>query len=447
MFVIILTIIVIVTLMIAVTSLYVAGEFAAVSARKSRIMQMANEGNRLAQSIVPILEDSHKLDRYIAASQVGITLSSVLLGIYGQREIAPLLATVLDDLPFLSEVAAAGVATTLVLILLTALQVVLGELVPKSLALQYPEQMALWTSIPMRWSADIFFRPLIMILNGSGLLLMRILGIHHTEEHKHVHSPEEIQFLLTQSHAGGLLAEQEHLLLESAFRFGRLQVGEVTVPRTRMIAADVTAPVADILRIAAQSDYTRIPLYEGDIDHIVGFVHLKELFRLSYEGKTTDIRSILRSVTFVHESSYLDDVWNTLNKDRTYMAIVFDEHGGTVGMVTREDLVEELFGEVQDEFDEGETPPLKKLDENSYRLRGDLSITYLNDRLHLNIDNEDAYTIGGYILNTLGHLPEVGEEIVKDNVTLKVNAVEDRAVEEVLLTINPAGGSDQERES
>jgi putative hemolysin len=436
----IITIIVIVTLMVAVTSLYVAGEFAAVSARKSRLIQMANEGNQLAKAVVPILEDHHKLDRYIAASQVGITLSSVLLGIYGQREIAPLIATVLDDLPFLTEVAAGGVSTTLVLIFLTTLQVVLGELVPKSLAIQYPERMALWTSIPMRWSADFFFRPLIMLLNGSGLLLMRLLRIHYSEEHKHVHSPEEIQFLLTQSHAGGLLAEQEHQLLEGAFRFGKLQVGEVTVPRTRITAADVSSPVDDILRVAAQSDYTRIPLYEGDIDHIVGFVHLKELFQLSYEGKSTDVRSILRSMSFVHESSYLDDVWNTLNKDRTYMAIVFDEYGGTVGMVTREDLVEELFGEVQDEFDEGETQPFKKLDENTYRLRGDLSITYLNDRLHLSFDNEDAYTIGGYILNALGHLPEVGDEVVEGNISLRVNAVEDRAIEEVLLTINTGRG-------
>jgi putative hemolysin len=200
-----------------------------------------------------------------------------------------------------------------------------------------------------------------------------------------------------------------------------------------MIGADISSSVDDILRIAAQSDYTRIPLYEGDIDHIVGFVHLKELFQLSYEGKTRDVHSIVREVAFVHESSYLDDVWNTLNKERTYVAIVFDEHGGTVGMITREDLLEELFGEVQDEFDQGETPPFKKIDEHTYKVRGNVSITYLNDRLHLNLNNEDAYTIGGYILNTLGHLPEIGEEIIEGNVSLKVSAIEDRAIEEVLL--------------
>jgi putative hemolysin len=221
MLVTLLTIITMIALMVGLNALYVAGEFSTVSARKSRIIQMANEGNRLAKLMIPIMEDHHKLDNYIAASQVGITLSSIVLGIYGQRQIAPLIEPLLSSLPFVSEIAAAGVSATLVLIVLTTLQVVLGELVPKSLALQYPEKIALWTAIPMRWSADIILKPLIILLNGSGTLIMRLLGIHQSEGHKHVHSPEEIQFLLTQSHAGGLLAEQEHQLLEGAFRFRR----------------------------------------------------------------------------------------------------------------------------------------------------------------------------------------------------------------------------------
>lgn len=438
------SIIITVTLMIALNALYVAGEFSTVSARKSRIVQMANSGNRLARMILPVLEDHHKLDNYIAASQVGITLSSVVLGIYAQREIAPLIEPLLASLPFVSELAAAGVAYIIVLLVLTTLQVVLGELVPKTIAIQYPERTALWTAIPMRWSADFILKPLIVILNGSGVLLMRLLGVHHAEGHKHVHSPEEIQLLLTQSRAGGLLAEQEHQLLESAFRFSKLQVGEVVVPRMRIIAADISSPVSEILRIAAQSDYTRIPVYSGDIDHIVGFVHLKDLFQLSYEGKVTDVSSIVREAAFVHESSFLDDVWSILNKERSYMAIVFDEHGGTVGMITREDILEEIFGEVQDEFDESEKPPIRKLDENSYCVRGDVSITYLNDRLNLSLVSPDAYTIGGYILNELGHLPEVGDRITAGIVTLTVRQVEDRAVEEVLLMISPVTGDEKD---
>lgn len=434
MFVII-TIILITSLMIGLNALYVAGEFAAVSARKTRIAQMASQNNRLAKFLLPILEDHHKLDNYIAASQVGITISSVVLGIYGQQQIAPLLAPYLANLPFLTDVAAAGVSTTLVLILFTTLQVVLGELVPKSLALQYPERVALATTIPMRWSADIILKPLIVILNGSGVLIMRLLGIDAGEGHKHVHSPEEIKFLIGQSHQGGLLDEQEHQMLDNAFRFGKLRAGEIVIPRTKMIAANVSTPVNDVLRLAGKDGLTRIPIYENDIDHIVGFVHLKELFQLAYKSDTTDIRPILRDVTFVLETARLDDVWNTLNQEQSYLAIVFDEYGGTVGLITREDLLEELFGDVQDEFDGDEMTEIKKLDENRYRVLGEAAITHLNEVLPIFIDSGTAFTVGGFFVNQLGHLPEIGEEITVDNVRLKATKIADKTLEELILTI------------
>jgi putative hemolysin len=435
MLVTLLTVFLVTVSMIGFNALYVAGEFAAVSSRKSRIIQLANDGNRFAKMLLPIMEDHHKLDNYIAASQVGITLSSIVLGIYGQQEIAPLIAPLLSKLPFVSEVAAAGIAATLVLILLTTLQVILGELVPKSLALQYPEQVALWTAIPMRWSADFILKPLIILLNGSGALIMRLMGIDHSEGHKHVHSPEEIKFLILQSHEGGLLDEQEHNLLDSALRFRQLQVGEILIPRMRMIAADVKSPVDDVLRIAADEDYTRIPIYEGDIDHIIGFVHLKELFQLSYQGGASDVRGILRDVTFVPEISYLDDVWETLNEQHSYLAIVFDEYGGTVGLITREDLLEELFGEVQDEFDDAEVLALERLSDNEYRIRGEMSITHVNNQLHLNIDTSDAFTIGGFFMNELGRIPQTGDEVTSGNVRLKADVVNEKAIESIILTI------------
>ncbi|MEQ8677478.1 MAG: hemolysin family protein [Aggregatilineales bacterium] len=431
----ILIIIVMIVLMIGFNALYVAGEFATVSARKSRIMQLANEGNTLAKLLLPVLEDHHKLDSYIAASQVGITISSVVLGIFGQQQIAPRIEPLLTDLPFVTEVAATGVSATLVLILLTTLQVVLGELVPKSLALQYPERVALLTTLPMKWSAEIILKPLIVVLNGSGTLILRLLGIQHNEEHKHVHSPEEIQYLLLQSHQGGLLDEQEHTLLDSAFRFGKLRAGEIIIPRTKMVAADVSTSVDNILRLAAKSDYTRIPIYEGDIDHIIGFVHLKELFQLSYRGTTTEVRGILRDMTFVHHTTMLDDVWDALNKANSYLAIVSDEYGGTVGLITREDLMEELFGEVQDEFDEAETSAIAKIDDMTYRIRGDVSIRHINDDLNLSLETDDSYTIGGYFLNKLGHMAEMDDEISVNNVRLRASVITDRAVEEIMLTI------------
>jgi putative hemolysin len=437
MIVTLLTMVTLITVMIGFNALYVAGEFSAVTARKSRISQRADEGSRLAKMLLPVLEDHHKLDSYIAASQVGITISSVVLGIYGQQQIAPRLEPLLADLPLVSEVAAAGLSATLVLILLTTLQVILGELVPKSLALQYPERVALWTALPMRWSADFILKPLIVLLNGSGVLIMRLLGIDYNEGHKHVHSPEEIKFLIRQSHEGGLLDEQEHQLLDSALRFGKSLAGEIVIPRTKMTAADVTAPADDILRLSTQADYSRIPIYEGDVDHIIGFVHLKELFQLAVKDGSKDVRTILREVTFVPETARLDAVWNTLNEKKTYLAIVFDEYGGTVGLITREDLLEEVFGEVQDEFDQSEINSLKKVTDNQYRVRGDVSIAYLNDKLGLNIQSHDAYTIGGLFLEQLGHMPKTGDEISFGNIRLQALVVEDKAVEEICLIIEP----------
>lgn len=435
MLVTVLTVLVVTASLIGLNALYVAGEFAAVSSRKTRIANMASEGNALAKMLLPVLEDHHKLDSYIAASQVGITLSSIVLGIYGQQQIAPHLEPQLSKLSFVSDVAAAGISATLVLLLLTTLQVILGELVPKSVALQNPERLALLTAIPMRWSSDIILKPLIILLNGSGVLIMRLLGMQVSEGHSHVHSPEEIKYLIHQSHKGGLLDDQEQQLLDSAMRFGKFHAGEIVVPRTKMIAADISTSVDDILRIAGTSDYTRIPIYEGTIDQIIGFVHLKELFQLSYKGTDTNVRSILRDVAFVPETAHLDDVWSTLNKQQTYIAIVFDEHGGTVGLITREDLLEELFGEVQDEFDQTEITPMEKIEPNVYRIRGDVAVAYVNDRLGIALENEDAYSIGGFFLNELGRIPKTGDELEIGNVRLKANNVTGMAVEEVLLTI------------
>jgi CBS domain containing-hemolysin-like protein len=289
----------------------------------------------------------------------------------------------------------------------------------------------------MRWSADIVLRPLIIVLNGSGVLLMRALGMSHSEGHSYVHSPEEIKYLIMRSHEGGLIDDQEHHLLDRALRFDKLRVGEIVRPRTKVVATDIETPVDDILRMAAQSDFTRIPIYEGNIDNVIGFIHLKELFQLSYKAKATDVRTILREVSFIPETAYLDDVWTILNEKESHLAIVFDEYGGTLGLITREDLLEELFGEVQDEFDQSETAPVKKISEHVFQVRGDVSIAYLNDRFNLSIQSHDAYTIGGFFLNQLGHMPTTGDEVVIDNVRLEATVVKDRAVEAILLSIAP----------
>ena len=354
MIVTILGIILLVTTMIAFNALYVAGEFAAVSARKTRIIEQAQKGDRLARTLLPVLEDPKRLDNYIAASQVGITLSSIILGIYGQRAVAPLIEPLLVRLPFINEqVAAAGVAAVFILILFTTLQVIFGELIPKSLAIQYPERVAKATVYPMSFSANWVLRPLIVILNGSGALLLRLMGVEYGGGHAHVHSPEEIQLLIQQSYKGGLLDARGQLLLTNAFRIRDLSAAEIMIPRSEIVAIDVDTPIRKALRFVVECRHTRIPVYRHDLDQILGFVHAKDLFRLHNSGVgDADLEKAVRKASFIPEATSLKEAWNILSDEHHYLAIVVDESGKTVGLMTQEDLLEELFGELEEEFEE-----------------------------------------------------------------------------------------------
>jgi CBS domain containing-hemolysin-like protein len=437
-----LTVLLVFSLMILFNGLYVAGEFSSVSARKTRVIQLAEDGNRLAQTLLPVLQDPHRLDNYIAASQVGITLSSIVLGIYGEQQIAPLIAPWIARLPLGldpatgSHLAAAGIASTLVLILLTTLQVVMGELVPKSIAIQYPERLALATALPMKWSADYILKPLILLLNGSGSLILKLLGTRDGGGHTHVHSPEEILILVKESHDGGLIAADERRFLQNVFRRSQLRAGEIAVPRPRMVAAPVDRPVGEVLRLAAESAYTRIPIYKDDIDHIVGFVHLRDLFALYRTDHEAGIRRIVRPAPFVPETLTSAEVWERLDEAQSYLAFVFDEFGGTSGMITREDLVEELFGELQDEFDQ-EQALISPAGAGRISVRGDMLITYLNDRLEINLPHEESHTVGGLVMDSLGRIPRVGDVVQIQGIHLRVEAMEHRSVTEVYVSLAP----------
>ena len=441
-----LTILLVVALLIFINALYVAGEFSSVSARKTRIMQLAEEGNTLARSVLPMLQDPRKLDNYIAASQVGITLSSIVLGIYGEQQIAPRIAPLFTRLPLgfdpnaAGHAAAAGISSTLVLLLLTTFQVVLGELVPKSVAIQYPERLALITALPMKWSAEYLLRPLIILLNGSGTLLLRLLGRTPRGEHTHVHSPEEIVILVKESHRAGLIDADERQFLQNVFRTGATRAGEIAVPRTHMVTASVDEPVGSVLKLAAESAYTRIPIFDPDIDHIIGFVHLRDLFALHRTTPSASLRSILRPVPFVPETLPIAQVWERLDEAQSYLAIVFDEYGGTGGLITREDLIEELFGEVQDEFDR-ERELITPLGEGRIVVRGDMLVANLNDLLELDLPHETAHTVGGLVMDALGRLPQVGDTVEIQGVQLRVDAVAHRSVIAVRLVLPPSGPS------
>lgn len=425
----------VVALMIGLTALYVAGEFAAISARKTRIIQLAEQGNRFAKMLVPILEDPHKLDNYIAASQVGITLTSLVIGIFAQQQVAPLIQPLLASIPFIGAwLAGPETAAIVALLFLTICTVVLGELVPKSIAVQYPERVALATALPMGWSADYIFKPLIVVLNGSGSLILRLMGVRYEGGHAHIHSPEEIEILVGESTEGGLLDADERQLLHNAFRIGELSAGEVMIPRPRIMAAPVTLPVSALLRLAAESAYTRILIYDTDIDHIVGFVHLKDLFRLNNANPQSEVRPLVREVPYVPETMLASEVWSVLNRQRCYLAVVFDEYGGTAGMITQEDLIEELFGELQDEFDQ-EADLIAPAVDGQMRVRGDLLISQFNESLGVNLPTEVANTIGGLVLDELGRVAVVGDAVEIAGIQFQVEAVAGRSIRELSVTL------------
>jgi len=425
-------IIITISLMVSANALYVAAEFATISARKTRIVQMADEGHPLAKILLPTLEDTNALDAYVAACQIGITISSLVLGAYGQNTVAQLLAPWLANLGNLAEPAAYSISATTVLILLTILQVVMGELFPKSVAIQYPEQLALMVALPMKWSLFVF-RPFIWLLNGSGNFLLRLMGHSHREEHTHFHSPEEIELLVNESHEGGLVDDEAQQMLRNALRLRELSARQVMLPRPRLITASVDSRIPDLLNLTCAEGYSRIPVYQDHIDNIIGFVHIKDLFKLHLQGEQNPA-SIIRDVIFVPESTSIANVWTTLNLNRQYIAIVIDEFGGTAGLITIEDLIEEIFGELQDEFDE-ELPLISADKTGRIYLRGDLLVSDVNEYLGLNLPEEEADTLGGLILSAMGRLPKVGSDVTigTPGIIIQVEAMEGHSITEVSL--------------
>ncbi len=434
----------ILVILIFLNALFVAAEFSTVSSRRTRISQMAAHGNRFAAMLLPILEDSQSLDRFVAACQIGITISSLVLGAFGQNVftqplaerlvqlidwMAPGLARIGISSNGLTTAVSISISAAAILIFLTFLQVILGELFPKSVAVQYPERLALGTVLPVKWSSFVL-RPLIWLFNGSGALLLRLLGVNARGEQGKAHSPEEIEILVTESHEGGLLDDEERQMLRNAFRMRDLTARQVMVHRTRIIAVPVETSVEDIMNLALDVGHTRIPLYQDTIDKIIGFVHIKDLFRLHISG-ISNLAEILREIVFVPETLPIAEVWEVLGAKRQYMAIVFDEFGGTAGLITFEDLIEEIFGELQDEFDD-ETALISLDSEGRLHLRGDLLVADVNEYLQLQLP-ESADTLGGLVLSELGRPPEVGDEISIGETTIRVEDKDDLSVSEVSI--------------
>ena len=339
----------VIVFLILLTALYVAAEFAVVSARRSRLRRLADDGNILAARVLPVLEDARELDRYIAASQVGITLSSLILGAYAQASLAPRFSPFVASLGIIPPESVEATTTVVVLIVLTALAMIIGELVPKSLALQDPTQTSIYTVIPMQWSLRLF-APFIAFLNGSGMLLLKLFGIPSTG-HRHVHSPEEIELLIAESRDGGLLEPQEQVRLHRALRLGLRTARQLMVPRPRLAAIDAEVPIDQIMQLAASSPYSRLPVYRGALDNFIGVLHTRDLaIRSLQEERITAIAPLLRPIVRVPPTMPADRLLAFLREKRSHQALVADDSGAIVGLIALEDVLSELLGGVGDEF-------------------------------------------------------------------------------------------------
>lgn len=421
----------VIILLVALTALYVAAEFAAVSVRRDKVRQRAEQGDRRAIQLLPVLEDSRRLDRYIAGCQVGITLTSLILGAFGQATLAVELRPLFERWGRLEGPAAHSTSTAVVLVALTVMQMVLSELVPKSVALQNPTQTALWTVRPMRWSL-VLFSGFIRVLNGFALLILRMLGAPQVG-HRHIHSPQEIDLLIAESRDGGLLEPDEHRRLRRALQLGVRPARHLMVPRGQMAAVELGTPPAELLRWVADTPYTRLPVYRETIDHVVGTLHTKDLV-LHYlqEGDRATIESVMRPALIVHESVTADRLLSMMRERGSRQAIVADEFGGVSGLVTLTDVLTEVLGDVADEFQSDEPQP-ERLADGRVRLPGALRLDEAEPWIGALWQGE-ADTVGGRVMEELGHLPEAGERTVIAGLEVEVENVVSRAVATVLVT-------------
>jgi putative hemolysin len=410
----------VVAVMVAFNALYVAAEFATVGSRRSRVQETAEGGSTSAAGLLAILRDPKQLDDYVAACQIGITLSSLVAGAYGQAQLTPLLEPVFGS-------AGRAVAVLVVLVAITAVQVVLGELLPKTAALRYPERLAMATLPPMRVSRWLF-RPLVTIFNGSAFSLMRRMRLNVDHSHAHVHSPEELAGLYRASAAGGLIDAAERDMLAGVLNVEARLAREIMTPRRRLVTVSESAVVSAALPGLAESVHTRFPVIRDEDDDVVGVVHLRELFAQAQTEGSVTVAELTRPVLAVAEVVTVPALWRRLREEGQHCAIVVNEYGSVVGMVTLEDAFEEIFGELRDEFDR-EEEPIEVVD-GRVNVHGEVLLDVLRERFDVDLGRAEVDTVGGLVWHELGRRPAVGDEVSvgADQIVVRVDRLDGNAV-------------------
>jgi CBS domain containing-hemolysin-like protein len=421
----------VVLLLVLANAFFVAAEFALVAARKIRIEALAAEGNRRARIAQEALRH---IDHYISGTQLGITLASLGLGWVGEGAIANLLIQVFHDLPEPWRVLSAhGVAITISFAVITFLHIVLGELAPKSIALLHPEKVTLWTSGPLIIFSKLL-SPFITVLNGAAHLLLRFFGLRAPTELERIHRPEEIEILLMQTFEHGLLAEEPVEMIRGVFDLSEISAAEVMTPRIDVIAAPATATVDMVAALILESGHSRIPIYQESIDQITGVLLARDVWQAQLEGKT-EIAELIRPLLFVPDSKPIEGLLYEMQRQRSHLAVVVDEFGGTAGIVTLEDLVEEIVGEIQDE-DETEPPEIEETTGGEILLHGGFPVYELNERFRLELPEQDYTTTAGYVLGRLGRIARAGDEVTFPGGRLRVLQMDGRRIDRLALSLD-----------
>lgn len=423
--------ILITVLLVVANGFFVAAEFAIVKVRASQIELRAATGKRTAVMAKRLL--TH-LDAYLSATQLGITLASLGLGAVGEPIVADLIARAMAFFGYAGgpELAHA-IALPFAFALITVMHIVLGELAPKSLAIQLPEKTSLAISYPLRFFY-ILFKPFIVVLNGMANWLLKKAGIEPAGVLEHVHSNEELRMLLEQSKEGGTIEATEHELLENVFEFREKIVKEVQIPRTEIVAIDAAEPVDEMAKIVIEEGYTRMPVYRDSIDNIIGVVYSKDLLTLKEQSDLIILSDLLRPVYYIPDTKPIADLLREFQRRKIHLAIVVDEFGGTAGIVTLEDVLEELVGEIQDEYDD-EPSEIEEIEEGIYKVDATLSVGDANDLLEgLELpEGEDYTSVGGLVIKWFGRIPQEDESFVRDDVRMTVLKTSNNRIVEVKI--------------
>lgn len=423
-----------IVILIALTAFFVISEFAIVKVRSSRIHQLLEEGHPKAPAAKRVISS---LDEYLSACQLGITITALALGWIGEPAMAGVLKPLMDFFhipPSLSHVIIVGAA----FFIITFLHVVVGELAPKTLAIQKAEELTLLVARPL----IIFYKamyPFIWILNGTARLITGLFGIKPASESEAAHTEEELRLILSESLKSGEINDSEFQYVNKIFEFNDRIAKEVMVPRTEMVTLSKEMTIQQFIDIVREERFTRYPVIDGDKDHVIGLVNFKEVltdYVKHQEIGSVSLEHYVRPVIRVIDSAPIHDLLVKLQKERIHMAVLMDEYGGTSGLVTIEDILEEIVGEIQDEFDTDEVPLIQKLADTHYIIDGKVLINEVNTLLQLSMEDEDIDTIGGWIL-TENYEASQGDTISYGDFTFTVTAMEDHQIKYVEVRKKP----------